>query len=343
MKYKEFFGKIKNDSIAPAYLFVGEEVYMMDLALERLKENYVDKSLESLNFSRIQGKDGTLDRLINACETLPFMASKKIVLVRDISAFLKALSPKEEKDFYQYMDSLGEHICLILMDDNSSVKKNYKIYKHFNKKNQVVEFGKLTDRDLNQWVLSLLRKHGKTMLASDINYFLQLSSYRSRNITVSLFELENALLKLINYVKDKEITREDIDIVLIKSIDTNIFELLDAINQSDAEKALSIFNEMYMTNEPILGMLGMITRQVRLMLSYQLYRQKGYGDSSIQAKLGIGNYEYRIIKSRSRKFTVNQLENIMKELLNVDIKIKTTAVDDKLLMEMLLVKMCNNK
>ncbi len=340
MEYKEFFKAIQDDKLQPTYLFFGVEEYMMNTAIESLKHKYIEESFEALNFTRLEGKDIMLEDLINACETLPFMSQKKIVVLRDINGFLGNINDGIEKDFYNYIDSLEDYLILILLDNTSSVKKNMKIYKFFNKNQRAVEFMKLQNNDLIHWINSILNKYNKEMRISEINYFINRVSYRSKNINQNLFDIENELLKIINYSKTQLITKEDIDSVLINPMDTNIFELLNAINRHDAENAINIFNEMYISNEPIPRIFHMITRQIRLLLSYKLYKDTGNNDREIQKELNIKDYEFNRIRSQSNKFQVKQLERIMEYLLQMDLKLKTVSSDYKLEMEILLVKLC---
>lgn len=342
MIYNEFLNNIKEDNILSSYLFIGAEEYMMNIALSNLKSTYIEESFEALNYSRLEGKDTFLEDLINACETLPFMSSKKIVVLKDVAAFLENCNGDFEKKFYNYIDNLGEYLILILVDNTSTIKKNSKIYKYFNKNNRAVEFAKLLNNDLIRWTNSILRKNNKAMSTSDINYFIDHSSYKSRNISVNLYDIENELLKIINFSNKQQITKEDIDKVLRKSIDTNIFELLNAINKSDADGAIRIFNEMYFTNEPIPRIFYMITRQIRLLLGYKLYKSKGYDERNIQTKIGVKDYEFNKIRVQSSNFKAKQLEEIMEYLLQMDLKLKTVSNQSKLEMEILIVKLCNN-
>lgn len=340
MIYNELMDNIEKDNVCSSYLFVGDEEYMMNIAVQSLKDKYIEDSLEALNYSKLEGKDTLLDDLINACETLPFMSSKKIVVLKDVAAFLENSNGDFDKRFYKYMDDLGDYLVLILLDNTSSIKKNSKLYKYFNKNQQAVEFGKLLSNDLVSWANSILSKNNKKMPTADINYFIERSSYKSRNISVNLYDIENELLKVINFSTNEKITKEDIDKVLIKSIDTNIFELLNAINRFDPEGAINIFNDMYLSNEPIPRIFYMITRQIRLLLAYKLYRSKGYDERQIQEKIGIKDYEFKKIRTQSSSFKTEELEKIMEYLLQMDLKLKTVSNQDKLEMEMLLVKLC---
>lgn len=340
MIYNEFLKRIKEDNLEPSYLFIGVEEYIMSIATNTLKDKYIEESFEELNYTKLEGKDTILEDLVNACETLPFMSKKKIVIIKDISAFMENINDNLEKDFYDYIDSLEDFLILILLDNTSSIKKNMKIYKLFNKKNRAVEFTKLLNNDLIDWTNSILNKHNKKMRVAEINYFIDQTSYRSKNINLNLYDIENELIKIINYSKNQQITKDDIDNVLINPLDTNIFELLNAINRHDTEAAIFVFNEMYLSNEPIPKIFYMITRQIRLLLSYKLYKNKGYDDRKIQEKIGISSFEFNKIRTQSFYFEISQLEKIMDYLLQMDLKIKTVSSDYKLEMEILIVKLC---
>ncbi len=341
MNYAEFQEKIKKDKLDSVYLFWGQEEYLMNMTMDKLKERYIEDSFEAINYIRIDGKISGFQDLVDACETLPFMSDKKIILLNDIYEFMDNLLDREEERFYKYMDELGDFICLILMDNTLSISRNKKTYRYFNKRGRVVDFSKLIGKELKGWIEDILKKHDKMMNYSTINYFIQRSSYSSKDADRDLFDLENEILKIIDHSKNREISKDDIDKVLIRAIDTNIFKLLDAINIGSAEDALRNFNYMYMSKEPILKILYMINRQFRLILEYKLYRDKGYGGKKVQDKLQIKNYEFGKIKTQAGRFSIDRLEEIMKELLNIDIQLKTTTTDERLLIEMLLVKICN--
>lgn len=343
LNYIEFRGLIKKDKLENSYLFIGEEDYLMNECVSILKNKYVQSSLEDLNYTVLDGDNVTFDVLINACETLPFMSDKKIIILKNVNHFITKEETNLKDEIYKYLDSLGNHICLILMDDYNELKKNTKMYRFFNKKNCVVEFAKLKGKDLNLWVEKELKLYDKKMSFSNINYFLQNSSYLSKNTHSKLYDLENELKKLIDFTKGSEINKVDIDLLMIKPLDNNIFDLLSALNTGDINTSLQIFNEIYLSNEPIQKILFMITRQLRLLLNYKLYKDKRCNDGYIQGKLQIKSYEFGKIASSSKNYEIEDLENSLNLILEVDRRIKTTSVNDKIEMEMLLVKLAKKK
>lgn len=339
MNYSEFMNIIKKDNLRPVYFFTGPEEYLMNEAIDALKDKFIEESFETLNYIVIDGKEANFDNIFNACETLPFMSSKKLVIIRDIGE----IGENEGNDFdtimSTYVEGLDDYLCLIIMDRSNSLKKTSKLYKAINKLDGVVDFPNLKGKDLNTWIEKKLNKHSKTMSNSILSYFIGESTYGDYNSIKTLYDLENELLKVINYASDKEIAKDDIDIVLTKSLDTNIFNLLSSINRRDSDSALKIFNEMYISNEPVQRIIVMIIRQLRLMLGYKLYREKGYSDGDIQEKLGIKPFEFKKISKESYNFNEKQLKSALDYILELDIKQKTSSQDEKLALEMFIINL----
>lgn len=340
MNYNEFVNIINEDKVNPVYLFLGNEEYLMNRAIDRLKKKYVSESLEALNYIVIDGKSSSFDDILNACETLPFMSEKKIVVIRDISRILENGSEDMGKKIASYVEELEGYLCLIIMDRSNNLKKTSSIYKRIKKLNGVVEFTTLKGRDLNLWVSEGFKKHGKKISSGNVNYFIDRSTYSEYGSNKTLYDLQNELLKVVDYTKESEVTKEDIDIVLIKTLDTNIFNLLNNINKKDSEAALKIFNEMHMANEPIPRILYMIIRQIRLMLMYKLYKERGYSEKECQGKMQISFFEFKKLSTQARGFSEEDLKKSLNKILEIDIKQKTSSQDEKLALEILIVNLC---
>ncbi len=339
MNYSEFINLIKKDSLSPVYFFTGAEEYLMNEIIGVLKEKYIEESFETLNYIAIDGKEVSFDNILNACETLPFMSSKKIVIIKDISEIIENGDNDLDNTMASYVEGLDNYLLLIIMDRSNNLKKTSKLYKTINKLGGVVDFSKLKGKDLNTWLETKLKKYSKKISNANLNYFIGESSYSDYNSTKTLYDLENELLKVINYASGNEILKEDIDIVLTKTLDTNIFNLLASINKKDSDSALKIFNEMYISNEPVQRILVMIIRQLRLMLGYKLYKERGYSEGDIQEKLGIKPYEFKKISKESYNFSEGQLKLALNHILELDIKQKTSSQDEKLALEMLIINL----
>lgn len=205
---------------------------------------------------------------------------------------------------------------------------------------RVVEFDSLKGRDINQWMLNTVEEKNKSISSSNINYFLNKSSYSKYGSSKNLYDIENELLKVISYSDKDEISKENIDMVLIKTLDNNIFDLLKFISERNSDQALIVFNEIYSMKEPVQRVVYMIVRHLRLLLMHKLYKEKGYSENDARSKMKISPYEFKNIAGQSNGFTKERLERALDEILVLDVKQKTSSLDDKLALEILIVKLC---
>jgi len=339
VNYKELINDINNNKLNTVYLFTGIEKYLIDKTIDMLREKYIDKSFETLNYVVLDGKDIDFDNILDACETLPFMAEKKLVIIKDINEVMENKGTDFDKRLGEYISKLDHYLTLIIIDKSNSLNKTSNIYKAVKKLGGVVEFNKLKGRDLNAWVEKKFKEYNKNISYGNISYFIQSSSYNTYNSLNTLYDLENEILKIVNYTQEKEISKEDIDLVLSRTLDTNIFNLLSYLNRRDSEAALRTFNELYISNEPVQRILAMIIRQIRLMLSYKLYRERGDTEGSIQKKLQIKDYEFKRISKESSSFSKEYLLQALELILRLDIKQKTSSQDEKLALEMLIIQL----
>ena len=337
MKYIELRNSVENGNINPIYIFTGDETYLLDRALEHMVGLFMTPEGRTINLENLDGKSSGLDDLRASCETLPFMSERRVTILRSPEALLDKESVADE--FLKYIKSLGDHQVLLINDRDGKVKKNSKLYRYLNKAGGTVVFEKLKGKDLTDWILRKLAERDKSMSYADLNYFIQQSSYNSRNISTTLYDLDNEIKKLSDFAIGKNIDRSTLDQVLIKPLDKNIFDFLGAVGKNDTDRAMEVFNEIFLMNEPVPRILFMISRQFRLLLGYVTYREKGYGSGEIQEKLKIKPYEFGKIAAQGNGMDQDRLRDILEEILQTDRKLKTTSSDQRLEMEMLIVKL----
>ena len=350
MNYKEFTKRVKDDDLKSVYLFYGEEDYLIDEAIKLIKRTYVEESFETLNYIVLDGENVNFDGIVNASETLPFMSNKKIVIVKNLPLFENKMqigedlgewdNPKAKKMLIEHIESLGEHLCLIFIKKIDNIRKSNSIYKTINKVGDIVEFKKIRGMDLENWISHSFKKHGKTISKFNINYFIQHSSYFDSKQKKTLYDLENEIIKISNYISDEKVTGEDIDFSMARSLDMNIFNLLNNISQKNGAEAIRLFNEMYFSGEPALFILHMIVRQLRNMLHIKVLKAKGYAEKEINDKVGLSQYEYRKVFNQSNNFSIRQLESFLKYCLAADNSIKTGFMNDRLALEVLITNLC---
>lgn len=334
MNYKKIY---RDKDHSGAYLFYGKEKYLIENAVGYLINKYV-KGTEAFNYTKFKGSEVKPEDIISACETYPVMNDKKLVLVRDVVDFLGENDLKDS--FYDFLDNLSDFVILIFWD-TGSLKKTTKFYKFFKKKDRDMDFAKLSPADLNNFIKGYFIRKGKEIGPSELAIFISESGYNSKNEDVSLLDLKTEMDKIAAHAKDKRILREDISSSITENIDTNIFKFLDAMMGRRSEEALKELHNLYKLGEPSLRIFTMIIRQVKNFLSYKILSTKNLSQADIMNKMEVKKYEFGKIKSFEKNFTKEFLIDFYEELIRSDEFFKTSSIDEKLIMETLIIKYCN--
>lgn len=334
MNYKKIY---RDKDHSGAYLFYGKEKYLIENAVGYLINKYV-KGTEAFNYTKFKGSEVKPEDIISACETYPVMNDKKLVLVRDVVDFLGENDLKDY--FYDFLDDLSDFVILIFWD-TGSLKKTTKFYKFFKKKDRDMDFAKLSPADLNNFIKGYFIRKGKEIGPSELALFISESGYNSKNEDVSLLDLKTEMDKIAAHAKGKKILREDISSSITENIDTNIFKFLDAMMGRRSEEALKELHNLYKLGEPSLRIFTMIIRQVKNFLSYKILSNKNISQADIMNKMEVKKYEFGKIKSFEKNFTKEFLIDFYEELIKSDELFKTSSIDEKLIMETLIIKYCN--
>lgn len=335
MNYKDLNRELNTDNLKTSYIFTGQEIYILDSFIKAIKEKYIDQDFSDFNYIEL-GEESNLEDLRNAIETMPFMSDKKLIIVKDIGEFIKNNNLKNE--LLDFKDQIDPDTILIYRDREENLNKRIKFYQNYNKTKQVVKFEKLNKPDLFNWIVRFLNNEEYKIENREINYFIDRINYLEYRSNITLLDLIRELEKIMAASDGKTITKTDIDSVFVDRLNDSIFELLDYISKKNTKLALNQLDEMVQLGEPISRILYMINRQFRLIAKLKTFQDAGYARGDLMKKLAISNFEFNKIMANSKNFTFNELDNILKEILNIDIKQKTSSLDEKLALEMLLLK-----
>ena len=336
MDYRKIFREIKAGGLQGAYLFFGEEEYVKQQALHQAIEALVNPLLKDLNYTQIDGTQVDLDTIINACETLPFMADKRLVIVKDLSILNgKSDGDIDENRFLDYIKNMSETTCLILYC-RGSIDKRKKIYRYIYSTGKALEFQHLNDRELYTWINQTVERQGKKIAYDAIRHLVDL-------VGNNLEDISNELKKVISYVGERTVIDvETMEQIIVPTLEQSIFTLVDAIGEKKTHEALMVLgNLIYGRGQAIQPILAMIARQFRLILQSKSYHEMGYTYETIATKLKQRLFVVRKCLSQGRNFTIEQLKRGLDLCLKVDYGIKVGRIQDTMGLELIIIKMCS--
>lgn len=338
MYYKKHLEGISQKNLKSVVLIYGEELYILERIVNEIRNRYVDIAFSDFNYVKLDGSETELISLMDQCEQMPFMSEKKVLIVEDLTLFEKSMDNEEK--FYKYLENTNKASLLVLILKKNKVDKRKKIYKTIKKVGQIIELPKLKDAELSRWIRNYLEQRDKAIAAGELNYIVEMLGYSDKNSLKTLYDVKNELDKLLNYLGENHyIKREDIDKSFVKSLQNNIFELIDLTTSKQKGLAELLFQDMILSNEPVNLIIYMITKQYRNLLFAKALTIKGYNQNDLATKLGIHPFVASKLMKQLSKFTTKQLKRNYRLCLNADRKIKTGELDAKIAVEILIANL----
>lgn len=331
---KELIDKMK---VPNCILLYGTEEYYIDDAVNLIKEKYVESDYESMNYMGFEKIENNFNDFQEFVSTFPFMAEKKVCVVKE-AGFLTStgsLNKKEEDKIVDIMDNVDFCITIFLVK-GAKIDSRKKLVKKLKDKNAVFELNKLSEVELSKYIVNKFKSLNMNISIQDADYIANNSGYLEYESTVSMYHVNNEIEKIAAYkVNSKNITFEDIDLLLIKSVESNIFKLVDYICEGRKEKAFEILDEMLLNNTPEQFIIHMITRQYRLLYQYVVLEKKHYSFNDIMNKMKIKNFVASKLTKQSKVLNQEKIQYYMEKILEVDKKIKTGEIDNRIGLELI--------
>nr|WP_242850082.1 DNA polymerase III subunit delta [Clostridium polynesiense] len=229
--------KINKKDIRNCYILTGIDEHIIKEQVDNIISACIHEDFRELNVIKMDGMKLNEDSFIDACETLPFMSEKKVVVVYR-AAFLKESQDSENKKRFQvcqeYIKESPSHCVLIFyyIFEDKREKVSDKV-KRLEKYCTVVKADKLKGEKLYKKVGTLFQHKGKEIGKVELKYFCD-------NVENNMDIIANEADKLINFTEGRNITRNDIDKMLPYKSENDVFDLVDFISQKNLRKLLSL-------------------------------------------------------------------------------------------------------
>lgn len=294
-------------------------------------------NIPELNLVEISGNNITIDAIRNACETIPVMGDIRVVHIKTpgfLLEFVDAAGKILLGELIDYVNNIPEY-TILLISHWDIIDKSNKILKIAPKIGTLVEYKvPAYGRELTSFIESFLKEKGKSINKSDVFYL-------SSELTNSTDILEKELEKLISYAGDKElIEKSDIDSIIHKTSESNIFKMADYMFKRDARGALEILDTLFLQGEQYPRIMFMIIRQFRILYSVKVLLDEGKSPKDIMSTLKMQEFVYKGIVKVILGWDEKEIKGVLEDALDSDYKIKSGKISPELGLEMLILKTC---
>ncbi len=332
------------------YILHGENELARTEQLNVLRKQMGQDEFAALNTTRLDGRALRLSELQYACDAVPFLASKRLVIVDDLLARFNPRAKKDDaadeatdeeanpllaKDLKEYLTRLPGPTRLVFVE-TKKLAANNPLLKHADAAGESVayvrDFPAPKDSELPTWIQKRVKDKAGTIEGDAVR---DLATF----IGADLRLLDNEIEKLLTYRGKGAIRSEDVRLLVAAVRESNIFELVDAIGRKETKQALKLLHAQLDQREEPLRLFGMITRQVRIILQMKDLAARGVTLIKATEQLKMHSFPAEKAWKQAMNFSMPQLEAMYRKLLETDLAIKTSASEPIVALDTLIVEM----
>lgn len=332
----ELKAQLKSGELSNVYLIYGEETYLKEHYVNKLKKQVVEPAFADFNFHRYEGKDTDIDEILQDAEMMPMMAQYSFILVHDYPLDRSSADMERLKEFFT---DVPETCVLVFWYDSMEVdtKKNSKwktIEAAFAKAGSAVNLEKRTEGDLAKLIVSSAKKRGCTIGGNNARYLISIVGSDIKTIF-------NELEKICGYVSEGEITKKDIDTLAVKCLQARVYDLSKFIMQGNSDGAYNVLNVLFAQKEEPIAILSVISSCYIDMYRAKCAKAANENEMTLSDYFSYNGREFLIRNAARdcRNISFESLRKAIDILSNTDELLKSTSIDKNLLLEETIAKL----
>ncbi|MBI4497044.1 MAG: DNA polymerase III subunit delta [Chloroflexi bacterium] len=357
------------------YIFHGADDFSLREAVAVLKATLGagDPSLLDLNTAVLDGRTLTFPELQAHCETVPFLAPARLVIVEGLLARLarrgrgreasaegqteeaaadpqegeppEGEGPSEAVDgawagLPDLLRRVPPTTTLVVLE--GELKAGTALVRSIVKLAQVREFRPLRGKALLDWIQERVARAGGSITPGAVRLLADL-------VGDNLWAMAAEIAKLCTYALDRTITEQEVQALTVGAREASIFTLVDAIMGRKLPEASRTLRQLLDDGAAPPYLLFMIARQVRALLlardlldaDRRVPAAQRLGEEEIGKRIGITHpFALRKALEQARSAARPLLLTAYHRLLEADLALKTGRMEGDLAVELLVVELC---
>jgi len=315
------------DGVKPIYVICGKDKFLVGKACKELVDSLLDADERAMGL--FQPEDGKADcaEVLDELRTLPFLAKRRVVLIKDAGAFITANREVLER----YFDDPCKSGVLIFTVDTWA--KNTRLAKKLVKVGELVSTEALKGWQLPKFVADYaMSEHGKSVTKGCAELLVEL-------VGDDMGRLCSEMDKLAMYVGDrKQVTDKDVAVLIGHNRIFDVFSVIDLMTAGNTGGAVERLRNMFANDKSSeYTAVGAFAFHFRRMFKAKRMLEKGGNQNQVAGKLRIFGDRDAFFR-QLRKVSLEWIGAVLCELARIDHAVKTGAMTGRVAIEQLVFK-----
>ena len=340
IKIEELEKQINAKQIKGIYLFYGEETFLLEQQVEKIKRIFGEK-VKGINYILID--ETNVQELISDIETPAFGFEKKLIIAKNTGIFKregkgrsggpsKELKEKINEYIKQNVELINDTVIIVFIENE--VEKN-SIYNTIEKLGIICEFEE-------QKPIQIIKRLKNISNNYKVNVNENVLQYLIESCGTNMQDLINEIRKLIEYAGENGIIqKEDINKLCTKKVESVIFDLTDSLGKKNIKEAIEVLNNLINSKEPIQKILITLYNHFKKLYLVKLSLNENRDIASVLKLKPNQMFLINKYKIQAKEFKEKELRQIIQELEDLDYKYKIGLIDLNIGLESILCTYCS--
>lgn len=290
--------------------------------LQRLLTDFVAAHTD-MAVERFDGDEADPARMRESVSSLPFLTQRKLVILYE---------PGKQKAFAEQIDDVLRDVAdttdLVIVEPKLDKRLSY--YKTLKKTTDFREFAEQDANGLANWAVDYVKQQGGSLSVTDARFLLD-------RVGPNQQLLSSELDKLLTY--EPNITKATIELLVERTPQSTVFELLDAAFSGNAKRAVQLYHEQRALRVEPQAIIAMLAWQLHVLALVKNAGSRTADQIAAQAKLN--PFVVRKTQNLARALSKERVSQLIAALLNLDVRSKTITIDIDEALQLYIIDIAN--
>jgi len=332
IRYTDFEASLTKRKFHANYFLFGADPFLIELATKGLTRALEESSQGQIAPVTLDLDETSVEAFVNSAQSLSMFAPRQLLVVKGVMK----LREHQGKRLAQYFSNPNpQTVALFLAGDLDRDQRKKKIFEILSLGTQVLELAPLEAGEVAGWLQRQAAARGCTLEPEAVRFLLDLQG-------TDLGRLQQEVEKALLYAgAEKRITLTMVESVSGFAAGHTLFEFLDAIAARNKARALELVEEIFFTGKETGLAFWWFGQQLRQWLQFKELAGKTPA-AVIGKQVGVYNASAaQRMQEQAKRFSRQSLFRAILRLASVDDKIKSTRVDTRFTMELLVNELTN--
>lgn len=324
------------------YLIAGQQNIRLKSQLKNIIKQSIGE-IDPFNYVKYDGASTLVQDIVDDANSMPLGCDNKVIAVDNCYFLLKKKQKNKiesEQDYDELLNYLNEpnEMCDLVFLVNTldnDLDKNNKLLQAIDKNGRVIILNEPTK---DEWPKVVARFFKEKWPETTIDSMaIDEIARRTDGDYASLYNNGNKLALYTDHI-----TFNDVTLLITRPLEDNIFDLFNFLLKDRNIDAVALFRDLKSANIEPATLISNLGNQFRILNNVSYLAKQGLDNDSIASELKINPTRAKILRRNVALISQKRINQILDELYQLDLQIKSGLVDRYYSFELFLINFKRN-